>query len=157
MNPHFRISLQLAVVLFAGVFAASSAVARDVVPVDEFLEALDTVESNLREGKPRQLKKSEWKEFEEIQEDFQELLSDVENIDALSSKEQIEVFNLQEELDTLLVGREREQVVCQEVKRTGSRIPRRRCVTVGQREAIRVEAQQILTDIPSLMEPPAGR
>ncbi len=157
MNSHFRISLRLAAVLFAGVFAASSAVARDVVPVDEFLQALDEVESKLREGKPRQLKKREWQEFENIQDEFEELLSEVENIDDLPSRKQVEVFNLQEELDTLLVGREREQVVCSERKQLGSRIPRRDCVTVGQREAMRDEAQQILTGIPSLMEPESGR
>lgn len=152
-NP--RTLVQLAAFVFAVLLAAPS-VARDVVSVDEFLEALDQVRANLQEGQPRELDEDGWKEFDKIHGKFEELLADVDTIDELSPREKTKVFNLQEEMDTLLVGRKEEQVVCTERKQLGSRIARRDCITVGEREVLRDRALQILGDIPSVMEAPSG-
>lgn len=145
-------ALALAASLIAPAFAD-----REVVSVDAFLAALDDVRAQLQEGDPRRLDEDEWREFDKIEEQFERVLSDVETIDELNGRQKTKVFNLQEEMDTLLVGRREEQVVCTERKQLGSRIARRDCVTIGQREAERDRALRILGDIPSVMRPPAGR
>lgn len=138
------------------VMLAAPTLARDVVSVDEFLQALEQVRANLQEGEPRELDRDDWKEFDKIHGKFRKILGEVDTIEDLPPRKQTEVFNLQEELDTLLVGRKEEQVVCTERRQLGSRIARRDCITVGERRVLRDRAMQILGDIPSVMTAPSG-
>lgn len=146
------VALVTALVLAAPVIAQD----RPKVDVDGYFTMLEELRTDLEEGTPRELNRDEWREFERIVGRFESLLGNVESVDELDRREKIRVFNLQEELDTVLIGHPDLQVVCNERQGTGSRIPRRDCRTVEQIRSDQRRAQQWVRSVPFLQNQPAG-
>ncbi|MCB1553640.1 MAG: hypothetical protein KDJ14_07490 [Xanthomonadales bacterium] len=75
------------------------------------------------------------------------LLADVESIDELAMEQRVEVFNLQEEINTILTrAAESSRLVCERQTRTGSHMTRTQCQTVADRKATRERGQELLRD-----------
>ncbi len=138
-------------VLSAGLM--NTAQAREVVPINEFLTALEELRGKLEEGNPRELGRREWREFDKLQGDFEKLLDDVESVEELSEKDRIALINTQEDLDVLLMGggRNDERIICRQVRKTGSRIARQECITQRELEIQREQTSNALLDIRSTM------
>jgi hypothetical protein len=143
----------LALLVFSPIAESSN---RPTVGIGEYFEMLSSLREDLEQGEPRQLNASEWQEFDRIEGRFQRLLGDVEAIDDLRDRDRLRIFNLQEELDTLLVGREEEQVICERRRSTGSRIPRQNCRTLSQIRQEQARAQQFVHGLPLIQNQPGG-
>ncbi len=151
--------------LFTVLFAVSaslfltvqaSAQERPIVPADEFLSAFADLRADLEDGMPRELSNREWREFNRIEQRFEFLLSNVDDATQLPSRQQLEIYNLQNELDGMIMGGIRDQRVCTEQRSVGSRIARRNCRTVAEIEEERIRARDWLQRFPFQMEGPQG-
>ncbi len=142
----------------AGLLLPMQVIANEVpiVPAGEFLEAFNDLRADLEEGTPRELSQREWRDFDRIHQRFEHLLSGVDDATQLPSRHQLELYNLQNELDGLIMGGIREQRVCSEQRTIGSRIPRRNCRTVAEIEDDRVRARDWLQSFPYQMQGPQG-
>lgn len=147
------IALLAAIALSAGL--ANTAHARDVASIDEFMTALEELRGKLEEGDPRELSDREWREFNKLHGRFEDLLEGVDSVEQLSEDDEIALINTQEELDTLLLGGENdERIICRKVRKTGSRISRRRCITQRELELQQEQTRNSLLDIRSAMQGP---
>ncbi len=147
------IALLAAIALSAGL--TNTAHARDVASIDEFMTALEELRGKLEEGDPRELSDREWREFNKLHGRFEDLLEDVDSVEQLSEDDEIALINTQEELDTLLLGGENdERIICRKVRKTGSRISRRRCITQRELEIQQEQTRNSLLDIRSAMQGP---
>ncbi|TVQ30332.1 MAG: hypothetical protein EA370_13755 [Wenzhouxiangella sp.] len=135
---------------------SASAEKAPIVPADEFLAAFDDLRADLEEGVPRELSRREWRDFDRIHQRFQYLLSDVDDATQLPSQQQLALYNLQGELDGLIMGGIRDQRVCTEQRNVGSRIARRNCRTVAEIEEERIRARDWLQSFPLQLQGPQG-
>jgi hypothetical protein len=158
MQKLFRPAMLLAVLasLAMVTFSAQAGNSRPIVPADEFLAAFDDLREDLQDGIPRQLNRSEWRDFDRIHERFKSILSGVEDARTLPSQQQLALYNLQNELDGLIMGGIHDQKVCTEQRNIGSRIPRRNCRTVREIEQDRERARDWLGSFPFQLEGPSG-
>ena len=148
--------LSLAVVTLLACSMTAEANERPTVSIDEYFQMLDGLRTDLEQGKPRKLTASEWQEFDRIEGRFKRLLDGVEASEDLRDRDRARVFNLQEELDTLLVGRKEDQVICQRRRATGSRIPRQECRTLAEIQQEQRSAQTFLQGLPLIQNQPVG-
>lgn len=97
-------------------------------PVPEFLAEQEYLRGELEKGNPRKFDESDWATFEVIQNKFQTLLADVDDVSELSSSEKRELYDARYQLKLLLLGDG--DLVCMEREPpVGSRIaPRKVCV-----------------------------
>jgi hypothetical protein len=149
----------LALLMFGLSFSVSSALADTnppIVPPSEFLAAFDDLRADLEDGIPRELNRREWRDFDRIHDRFKSLLSGVDDAQKLPSQQQLALYNLQNELDGLIMGGIQEQRVCTEQRSIGSRIPRRSCRTVEEIEDERLRARSWLDSFPKGMDGPRG-
>lgn len=92
------------------------------VSVEEFRAEMRQLQTNLEAGSPRELQSSEWREFNRIQQGFDQVLSDVNSVAELSTDDRQMVFNLQKEL-ALLLGESSQSERADCARPTGSRLP----------------------------------
>jgi len=128
----------------------------DMVSPDEFLSVFEDLRADLEDGVPRKLTRREWREFDRIHDRFQSILDGVDDATELPDRQQLTLYNLQNELDGLIMGGAREQLVCTEQRSVGSRIPRRQCRTVAEIEDERARSRQWLQSFPLQLEGPSG-
>lgn len=159
MHKYFRPALLLVTLASLTLLAFSAQAGNNsqpIVPADEFLEAFDDLRADLEDGVPRHLNRSEWRDFDRIHERFKSILTGVGDARSLPSQQQLALYNLQNELDGLIMGGIHEQKVCTEQRTIGSRIPRRNCRTVREIEEDRIRAKDWLGNFPFQMEGPQG-
>lgn len=149
---------QVTIALFLAILALSAglsntAQARDVASIGEFLGALEELRGKLEDGDPRELGSREWREFNKLEGRFEELLDGVQTVEDLSDDDKIALINTQEELDALLMGggRTDDRIICRKVRKTGTRISRRECITQRELEIEREQTRNDLLDIRSSM------
>ncbi|RFF29872.1 hypothetical protein [Wenzhouxiangella sediminis] len=153
LRQTIAIALLAAIALSAGL--ANTAQAREVASIDEFMTALEELRGKLEDGDPRELSDREWREFNKLHGRFEDLLEGVDSVEQLSEDDEIALINTQEELDTLLLGGENdERIICRKVRKTGSRISRRRCITQRELEIQQEQTRNSLLDIRSAMQGP---
>jgi len=58
-------------------------------------------------------------------------------VDQMSDEDKLKLFNYQEEVNSILAGRDSERLICKNVKPIGSNIPVKQCMTAGEMEARR--------------------
>lgn len=155
-NTLLTLSQVLIALVLVGFCAQAQADQRPRVSPGEYLEMLDNLRNDLQGGTPREMNNKEWRKFDDIEQRFQSILSNVDSVDDLNSRDRVTVFNLQEELDTLLIGRAEDQVVCDRRRRIGSRIPRQECRTLGQIRAEQDMARRFVSDIPLIQNRPGN-
>lgn len=132
---------------------SNTAQAREVASIGEFLTALEELRGKLQDGDPRELGNREWRDFDRIEDRFEALLEDVEAVEDLSDDDKVALINAQEDLDALLMGggRSDERIICRKVRKTGTRISRRQCITQRELEIQREQTRNQLLDIRSSM------
>ena len=153
---NFALTLFTILFLLALAPASQAGNSQAIVPADEFLSAMDDLRADLEDGIPRDLNRREWRDFDRIHNRFKYILSGTDDAKSLPDQTQIELYNLQNELDGLVMGGIREQLVCTEQRTIGSRIPRRNCRTVDEIEEERIRARDWLGRFPFQMEGPQG-
>lgn len=75
------------------------------------------------------------------------LLAGVQRIDELDMDKRVAVFNLQEEINTILTrAQANSRLICERKMRTGSHLIRSQCQSVADRKATRERGQEVLRD-----------
>jgi hypothetical protein len=104
--------VSLLILASAPAMANSNSDPRPTVGVSEYLEVLEKFRDDLKNGEPRKLSGREMNQFDRIHQQFRELLVDVDDVSELRERDRLRLYNLQEELDTLMVGQRDLQMVC---------------------------------------------
>lgn len=103
-----------------------------IVSTAEFLSFLDTLETDLENGEPRELTRLEQRRVNELSSELRSMLDGVERVDRLNSNTQTQIYNKTQELWTAVVGRTEDQVVCRREHRVGTNFKTTRCRTIEQ-------------------------
>lgn len=143
--------LAVSVILVAGACASTSQMRASpehplLTPVPQFLAEQQHLRASFEEGEPRELDDSEWESLDRIQGRFEEILSDVTDIEELSSEEKREVFHLRSRLIALMTASDDDEMICTRQKHAiGTRLSgRSRCTTRSQLERERFSAQELM-------------
>src|SRR5690606_24124255 len=76
------------------------------------------------------------------------MLEGVTSLDQLKANEKVELFNYQEEINTILTkSAEDSRLVCKRYTKTGSHRPETRCRTVAQLRVEREDSQNTMRDV----------
>lgn len=131
------------------------------VSVAEYLEFLDDLDAAVESGDVRPLNRTERARQQQIDRNLREMLASVDHINELSRNEQVDVFNLHEELQAVIIGHPENQVICTRRRpSTGSRVSRTTCITVEEMQYMQRRSEddlrrlsRIPMEMPTLTEP----
>jgi hypothetical protein len=110
----------------------------------EFLAELDNA---IRDGEPRELNRSEMREFESVSSRLDELLADFDSREAMRHEDEVEFFNLHSQLEAVVVGRDRDQVLCRRRHKVGTNFKVTECKSVADWRTEQEHAQRQLRSI----------
>lgn len=116
------------------------------MPIDEFLQEQQIVLNDLEQGQPRELDEYEWKRLNRITGNITELVGDARKVEDIDLETRNTLFDLRNQLVAMLVGGSAQEVVCHQVRLTGTRLGsnRRICVSRMELEQSRFQAQYAL-------------
>ncbi|RYD15700.1 MAG: hypothetical protein EOP90_07060 [Lysobacteraceae bacterium] len=105
-------------------------------------ESFETVSAWVREqmsdgGRYSYVTASERTRVNQRLDQMSEIFRTTPAVDQMSDDVKMQMFNFQEEVNSILAKRDNERLVCKNVKPIGSNIPTRQCVTAGEIEARR--------------------
>jgi len=100
------------------------------VPVDEYLEFLDSLAVSISQGEPRPFTRTEINLYRRIDSQLRDQLEGYDNIEQLSTHSKLQVFNLHEELQAVVIGDPANQVICRREHRVGTNFRTTRCVNI---------------------------
>lgn len=103
-----------------------------IVSTTEFLAFLDSLETDIDNGEPRELTEMEMRRFDRLSGELREMLVDVDSVEQLNNNEQTLVYNKTQELWAAVVGRADDQVICRREHRIGTNFKSTRCRTIEQ-------------------------
>lgn len=127
----YRTALILAGAVVLSACATVSYPVPEIVSVPEYREYLDYLRSQIDEGVPRELNDQEMAHFRRLSRTLNGLLADVGHIDELEYDDKIRVFNLNEELHAVVIGRDEDQVVCKRQRTVGTNFRTTTCRTLS--------------------------
>jgi hypothetical protein len=117
------------------VVAKADTYARSITDAAAFVEEVNETLANARQGLYGSIKADDVDRLDQAQDTITNLLDGEESAAKLAPEERIELFNAQEVITSILRNDEKNRKVCLNIKTTGSRITKRECLTVAQREA----------------------
>lgn len=117
------------------VIAKAAANARSITDAAAFVEEVNETLENARQGLYGSIKANDLDRLDQAQDTITNLLDGEESAAKLPPEEQIDLYNAQELITSILRNDEKNRKVCLNIKTTGSRITKRECLTVAQREA----------------------
>lgn len=117
------------------VVAKADTYARSITDAAAFVEEVNQTLENARQGLYGSIKADDVDRLDQAQDTIASLLEGQESAAKLPPEERIELYNAQEVITSILRNDEKNRKVCLNVKTTGSRITKRECLTVAQREA----------------------
>jgi TolA-binding protein len=103
-----------------------------IVSTAEFLSFLDTLETDIGNGEPREMTRLEKRRVGELSDELRGMLAGVDQVDQLNSNLQTQIYNKTQELWTAVIGRAEDQVVCRREHRVGTNFKTTRCRTIEQ-------------------------
>ena len=163
--------IRLLTVLFATAFVAGCATTqsdrggssalepRPVTPapervsVGEYLEFLDSLADAAEHHELREFNARERAALARIDGELRSRLESVDNIDELNHEQKIAVFNLHEELQAVVIGNPRYQVICRREQTVGTNFRRTTCLTVEEFQQLQDRGQDLLRQAWRYMEP----
>lgn len=157
---HFKASiLLLAATMLLAACAAheprpTHAVDIRTISIPEYQEFLAVLSISLEKGEPRQLNEREMKQFREVHQQLDRMVARHESIDDLSADEQVRLFNLHARLESVVVGRDEDQVLCRRRHKVGTNFKVSECKTVAE---WRYEQEWAQRHLRSIMYSDAGR
>ncbi|NBB93966.1 MAG: hypothetical protein GVY32_12455 [Gammaproteobacteria bacterium] len=113
-----------------------------VVGVAAYRQFLDKLDQAVAEGEPRPLNDEEMEQYRAAYSRLDLLLAQHDSIDTMSQTQREQVYNLHEELESIVIGDREQQVICRRERVTGSHFRNTRCKTVSQWREERDRAQQ---------------
>ena len=126
----------LAIALVTGCAGNSTrATANDDPPVpkkvslEEYRHFLDQLRVAVNQDQPRPLKDAEKSDYLQIDSKLRRILADHETIDELNSTEKADVFTLHEEMEAIIIGSDKNQIVCRRTSITGSHFKETTCAS----------------------------
>ena len=126
------------------------------VPVAEYLAFLDTLSVAVENDEPRAFNQREVDRYNELVRQLRSRLEGVDNIDQLDEEQQVDVFNLHEELQAVVIGDPRYQVICRREQTVGTNFRRKTCMTVEELRNRQERAQDMLRSAWPYMGPPSN-
>lgn len=113
------------------------------MPVDEFLYEKQVLLANLEKGEPRELDEFEWRRLNRITGNITELVGDARKLDDIDLETRNTLFKLRNQLVAMLIDGSAEEIVCHNVRLTGTRIGsnQRVCMSRNEMEKSRFRAQ----------------
>lgn len=97
-------------------------------------EVNDTIDL-AKQGAYGSIKEEDVTRLNQAQQTIVSLLKNRTSSMELSPDHRIEVYNAQEEITAILRNDEKGRIVCQKIKTIGTRVTKRECLTVAEREA----------------------
>lgn len=99
------------------------------VTIPEFRLYLADLREAVNEGVPREFNDKEMREFNRINMRLLSLTDGRDSIDEMSDDERLALYNAQEELQSILIGKREDQVICRKRHTVGTNFKRTQCYT----------------------------
>lgn len=143
-----RITTGLMAVLVAILITACASTPRsstparpEIVSIPEYREFLVELDSAIQDGEPRELNDREMERYSETTGKLNRLLAQYDSLDNMPEDHRRELFNLHEALQSTVVGRREDQILCRRTKTVGTNFRETRCMTHAQWEEEQRAAQ----------------
>jgi hypothetical protein len=128
------------------------------VSISEYREFLTLLNEAVEEGEPRELNSQEKERFTRINSRLDRLLAKHDTLDSMDQEERLQLFNLHEQLQGVVIGREEDQIICRRQKQVGTNFRQMQCKTQSEWQEEQRNAHDFLShSFRSTMEPPAGQ
>lgn len=121
--------------------------APELVSIPEYVEFLNTLESSIAEGEPRQLNETEQRQFDSIKASLVSLIGERQDIEEFDQYDKERLFNLHQRLQTVVIGDPSTQVICRQERTTGSNMRQTRCITRQQADDERRRSSEFFGDL----------
>lgn len=121
--------------------------APEKVSVPDYLDFLDSLAASVAEQEPRPLNSRELQSYRQIDGQLREALAGVETIEEMSRDRQVRVFNLHEELQSVIIGAPENQVICRREATVGTHFRRVSCITVAEFQQRQKDSSEFLRDM----------
>lgn len=118
-------------VLFLGGCAtqAPEPVTPEKVSIPEFRLYLADLREAVDEGVPRAFNEKDMREFNQINMRLLSLIDGRSSIEEMSSEERLALYNAQQELQSILIGKRENQVICRQRHTVGTNFKKTQCFT----------------------------
>lgn len=127
----------------------------ETVSIPEYRDFLVELNKAVDEGIPREFTDREMDRFTRIHSRLDQLLARHETIDTMDQEERMQLFNLHEQLQGVVIGRQEDQIICRRAKQVGTNFRQTQCKTESQWQEEQRNAHHYLqSGIRSTMEGP---
>lgn len=99
------------------------------VSLEQYRDFLDRLRVSVKDDMPRPLSDSEKADYLTIDSQLRRILADHESIEELNPNEKARVFTLHEEMEAIIVGTDKNQIVCRRSNITGSHFKETTCTS----------------------------
>lgn len=100
--------------------------------IPEYREFLTELTAAIAQGEPRELNAREKDRFQRITGRLDRVLASHQSVDEMDHDTQTQLFNLHNELEAVVVGRDEDQLLCRREHRVGTNFRVTECKTVSQ-------------------------
>lgn len=114
------------------------------VSIQEYQVFLADLRASINQGIPREFNRVENERYDRIDNRLHALLEHHESIDSMSENERRELFNLHEDLQALVIGRDQDQVICRRQQTVGTHFQTQKCRTRSEWHNEQEQSRQFL-------------
>ena len=117
------------------------------VSVADYRVFLADLRETIQAGEPREFNNNEMRRYQRIDNRLNALLENYQSIDEMSQDERRELFNLHEDLQALVIGRDEDQVICRRQQTVGTHFRNETCRTRSEWREEQEEGRRLMRNM----------
>lgn len=114
------------------------------VTIPDYRNFLTSLDQAIEQNEPRELNEDERERFDRISDRIETLLDEHDAMDELDQDQRRQFVNLHSELQSVVIGKDEDQILCRRQKQVGTHFRTTKCRRVSEWREMQQDAQDFL-------------